>query len=262
MTARTNKMRHHDLQTTIIKFQNKIRVNKYFWCLTTTRTDWELLSLNEALTCSGGSVLRLTLAVSALEASGWWPCRGRRRWTRSCAGRLLAGGRSRRASLRGSSCDRWTPAGRAGWRWRRGCRRLSGTLRMRRSSSSGPRLLLLLLCASSPSPAYPSGCCCCSRAAGRRCEAWPRPAAALLPSSSLSSSPRTRPGRRAEAAAGQSWTPRRPCEWRRAQTSGAGRPRWFLPGRGRNRTDRIRTRCEIRMSVSRKVFGLFRIWCT
>lgn len=162
-------------------------------------------------------------------------------------------GWSRRASLQGSSCDRWTPAGRAGWRWRRGCRRLSGTLRRKARRDHFHFYLYLALTSSSPRSSphpsiYPSGCCY-HRAAGRRCEAWPRPAAVLPPSSSLSSSPRTQPERRAEAAAGQSWTLRRPCEWRRAQTSGVGRLRWFLPGRVRNRIDWIRTRCEIKMHI-------------
>lgn len=156
------------------------------------------------------------------------------------------GGWSGRASLRGSSCGRWTPAGTAGWRWRRGCRRLSGTLRTKAGKQvshflnlSGRHLLFFT--SSWRLSVYLSDCCCCYRAAGRRCEVWPRPSAVLPPSSSLSSSPCTQPERRAEAAAGRSWTLRRPCEWRRARTSAAGRLRWFLPGRGRDRTDGIRT---------------------
>lgn len=88
-----------------------------------------------------------------------------------------------------------------------------------------------------PPSAHPCGCCRCSRAADKRSEAWLRPAVVLPPSSNLSSSPCTRPGRRAGAAAGQSWTLRRPCEWQQAQTSCAGRPRWFLPGQSKSHTD-------------------------
>lgn len=100
-------------------------------------------------------------------------------------------------------------------------------------------------------PLHPSAhpCCCCSRSADKRSEAWLRPAAVLPPSSNLSSSPCTRPGRRAAAAAGPSWTLRRPCEWRRAQTSCAGRPRWFLPGRGKSPAHGKSTRRAIKIRI-------------
>lgn len=113
------------------------------------QTDWELVSLSNPLQVLWLLVLLPTLAVSALEASGWWPCRGKRRWTRSCAGPLLVGGWSGRASPQGSSCDPWTPAGRAGWRWMRGCRRLTGTLRMKAEKED---FYLAVTSSSSPPP--------------------------------------------------------------------------------------------------------------